>query len=269
VSKSIVTRRYRSEAGVSFYQTPEFAIGSPVGGRGREFISAAYPRGFGILASCTALAAAAMVTMTVGAGADPNVPAPPLPVFTSTPTDWAPNFAFPHNLRQNQVTDADITSEREMCDWFNAQFDALMDQINTFNANVAASRDDYPAPGIQKQADAVTANIDQSEDYLAPRAQASTRIEDCGGDDGCTIYYLIYEGEDFYRVWQQQSNISTSVKNHNSSGINNISIGLTNLYANDIRGSGCAHNTHFGTLLGQRWGGRRRSPHCRSRPAAG
>jgi hypothetical protein len=90
-------------------------------------------RRFGILASCTALAA-------------------------------APNFAFPHNLRQNQVTDADITSEREMCEWFNAQFDAMMDQINTFNANLAASRDDYSAPGIQKQADAVTADIDQSED---------------------------------------------------------------------------------------------------------
>jgi hypothetical protein len=66
-------------------------------------------------------------------------------------------------------------------------------------------------------------------------------MEDCAGDDGCTTYYPIYEGEDFYRVWQQQSNIGTSIKNHNPSGINNISIGLTNLYANGIRGSGvCA-----------------------------
>jgi hypothetical protein len=175
--------------------------------------------------------------MTAGAEADPNTPAPPLPVFTPTPTSWAPNFAFPHNLHQNKVTDADITAEREMCEWFNAQFDILMDQINAFNANLAANHDDYSAPGVQQQADAVTANIDQSENYLAPRAQAFTVVRDCDGDS-CYTQIPIYEGKDFRRVWQQQSNISTSIKNHNPSGINTVSIGLTNLYANGIRGSG-------------------------------
>jgi hypothetical protein len=197
-------------------------------------------RGFGVLASCCALAAATIITMTAGAEADSTVPAPPLPVFTPTPTDWAPNFAFPHNIHQNQVTDADITSEREMCEWFNAQFDILMDQINTFNANLAANHDDYTAPGIQQQADAVTANIDRSEDYLEPRARAYTRKVDCD-DDICDTQFPIYEGDTFVGVWQQQSNISTGIKNHNPSGINNISIGLTNLLANGIRGSGvCA-----------------------------
>ncbi len=197
-------------------------------------------RRFSILASCTAVAAAATITMTVGAEADSSAPAPPLPVFTPTPTDWGPNFAFPHNIHQNQVTDSDITSEREMCEWFNAQFDTLMNQINSFNANLANNHDDYSAPGIQQQADAVTANIDQSEDYLAPRARAYTRITDCD-DESCDTYIPIFEGQDFVRVWQQQSNISTSIKSHNPSGINNISIGLTNLYANGIRGSGvCA-----------------------------
>jgi len=43
---------------------------------------------------------------------------------TQGSSDWGPNSAFPHNVHQNQVTDADITSEREMCEWFNAQFDA-------------------------------------------------------------------------------------------------------------------------------------------------
>ncbi len=201
-------------------------------------------RGFSIIASCTALATAATLTLTAGADSDPNAPAPPLPVFTPTPTNWAPNFAFPHNLHQNRVTDADITSEREMCEWFNAQYDTLMDQINTFNASLAANHDDYTAPGIQQQADAVTANIDQSEDYLAPRARAFTVVDDCNyclEGDPCDTYIPIYEGKDFRAVWQQQSNISTSIKNHNPSGINNISIGLTNLYANGIRGSGvCA-----------------------------
>jgi hypothetical protein len=198
-------------------------------------------RKLGIVGSCAALLAAALITMTVGAEADSNVPAPPLPVFTPTPTDWGPNFAFPHNLHQRQVTDADITSEREMCEWFNAQFDTLMGQINSFNANLAANHDDYAAPGMQQQADAVTANIDQSEDYLAPRARAFNREEDCDSDNSCTTYIPIFEGQDFVRVWQQQSNISTSIKSHNPSGVTNISIGLTNLYANGIRGSGvCA-----------------------------
>jgi hypothetical protein len=35
---------------------------------------------------------------------------------TQGSSDWGPNSAFPHNVHQNQVTDADITSEREMCD---------------------------------------------------------------------------------------------------------------------------------------------------------
>ena len=118
-------------------------------------------------------------------------------MFTPTPTDWAPNFAFPHNLYQNQVTDADITAEREMCEWFNAQFDTLMNQISSFNGNLAANHDDYTAPGIQQQADAVTANIDQSEDYLAPRALAYTQSEDCYSNNGCRTYIPIFEGNDF------------------------------------------------------------------------
>jgi hypothetical protein len=152
-------------------------------------------REFSIIASCSALATAATLTMTAGADSDPNAPAPALPVFTPTPTNWAPNFAFPHNLHQNRVTDADITSEREMCEWFNAQFDTLMNQINTFNANLAVNHDDYTAPGIQQQADAVTANIDQSEDYLAPRARAFTVVDDCNyalEGDSCDTYIPIY-----------------------------------------------------------------------------
>ena len=197
-------------------------------------------RRLGIFASCTALMAATVLTITVGAQADSNVPAPPLPVFTPTPTNWGPNLGRSH---AREITEVDITSEREMCEWFNAQFDILMAQINTFNANLNANHDDYSAPGIQQQADAVTANIDQSEDYLAPRARSFTLKNDCYSafDDDCDDYYPLFEAKDFRRVWQQQSNVSTSIKSHNPSGITNISIGLTNLYANGIKGSGvCA-----------------------------
>ncbi len=80
---------------------------------------------FSVLESCAA--AAAIITMAVGGGAEPKAPAAQqLPAFTPTSTNWAPNFLFPRNLYQRQGTDAHIASEREMCEWFNAQFDPLM-----------------------------------------------------------------------------------------------------------------------------------------------
>jgi hypothetical protein len=88
----------------------------------------------GVLAAGAALAAAATVTTTVGAEADSSSPAPPPPVFTPIPTNWGPNIARSH---ARQITDADLAAEREMCEWFNAQFGTLMDQINAFNANLA------------------------------------------------------------------------------------------------------------------------------------
>ena len=131
-----------------------------------------------------------------------------------------------------------------MCEWFNAQFDTLMHQVNDLNANLAGNGDNYTADNIQQQADAVTANIDQSENYLAPRAQAFTwRTEwyDDGAGGNTRRYIPIFEGNDFYALWQQLSNVGTSINNHNPAGVNNISIGMTNLYANGIRGSGvCA-----------------------------
>jgi hypothetical protein len=72
------------------------------------------------------------------------------------------------------------------------------------------------------------------------RARAYTRKTDRDDDDRDN-YIPIFEGQDFVRVWQQQSHIGTSIKNHNPPEINNTSIGLTNLYANGIRASGvCA-----------------------------
>ncbi|MGO9100388.1 MAG: hypothetical protein ACLP9Y_13435, partial [Mycobacterium sp.] len=54
----------------------------------------------------------------------------PLPVITPTPTNWVPKFPFPYDQTRNRVTDADITAEREMCQWYNAQYDTLTDQID-------------------------------------------------------------------------------------------------------------------------------------------
>jgi len=64
----------------------------------------------------------AMVVMTGPASAGPTVDeiAPPLPVIAPTPTDWVPKFPFPYDQTRGSVTDAEITAEREMCQWFNA-----------------------------------------------------------------------------------------------------------------------------------------------------
>jgi hypothetical protein len=79
----------------------------PSGSGGRRHL----PIGrLGILAACGALLSAATITIADGVRAETDAPAPPLPVFTPTPTEGAPNFAFPHNRHQNTVLVADITS---------------------------------------------------------------------------------------------------------------------------------------------------------------
>ena len=60
------------------------------------------------------------------------------------------------------VTEADINAEREMCQWYNAQYETLMAQIDRFDNNLIRSNGDYSVANNQQLADAVTANIDQS-----------------------------------------------------------------------------------------------------------
>ncbi|BBY62674.1 hypothetical protein MHEL_09170 [Mycolicibacterium helvum] len=141
--------------------------------------------------------------------ADPLVDdiAPPLPVIVAGPSNWQPKFPYPFDASRNQVTDGDINAEREMCQWYNAQYDALIKQIDRFNTNLTRSNGDYTVENNQAIADAVTANIDQSEAYLAPRAQALTLTQDYLGDD----FFPLYQGESFFRLWQHLSNVSAGI----------------------------------------------------------
>ena len=111
----------------------------------------------------------------------------PLPVITPTSTNWVPKFPFPYDQMRNRVTDADITAEREMCQWYNAQYEILSDQIDRVQFNriqqngpgvrVGGGTDwDYSFGPIQHQVDIVTADIDQSENFLAPRARPSHKV---------------------------------------------------------------------------------------------
>jgi hypothetical protein len=143
------------------------------------------------------------------ASAEPLVDevAPPLPVVVPTPSSWKPKFPYPYDASRDQVTGADIDAQREMCQWFNAQYDTLVTQIDRFNANLTRGNGDYNVANNQAIADAVTFNIDQSEGFLAPRAQALTITRDYLGDE----YFPLYQGESFYRLWQHLSNVSAGI----------------------------------------------------------
>lgn len=149
---------------------------------------------------------------------DPSVPyrpdITPLPQVVPTRTNWAPKFPFPFDKMRGEITDADITAEAEMCQWFTAQFDTLATQINTLTYLLAgANRGRYGVDGIDEKADIVTANIFQSADFLSPRAQALTQNTDFAGD----VYFPLYQGENFYRLWQQLHNVGIGIQSRQPS----------------------------------------------------
>jgi hypothetical protein len=148
------------------------------------------------------------------AGAAPgDPPDPPLPVIASHVSNWTPKFPFPYDANRKDVTDADINAERDMCEWFKSEYRELIRQIDRLGFNLDESSNDWTAGQIQAQADAVAANIDQSEAYLAPRTQALTQVQDSSGDS----HFAIFEGEAFYRLWQHLSNVSVGIRAHNTS----------------------------------------------------
>ena len=131
----------------------------------------------------------------------------PLPVVVPTATDWQPQFPFPFDQLRRYVTDTDVTAEREMCQWFNAQYYQLKGQIERLNNTVVRNNGNFGAEGVGEQVDIVTANIDRALDFLAPRAQALTQSYDHAGD----MYFPIYQGDSFYGLWQQLANVGNGL----------------------------------------------------------
>jgi|KBSSwiStaDraftv2_1062776.scaffolds.fasta_scaffold01686_17 hypothetical protein len=145
----------------------------------------------------------------------------PLPVVSPKPSNWVPKFPFPYNQTRNQVTDADINSMRELCQWYSAQYETLKDQIDRLQFNriqqngpgirVGSGTDwDYSFGAIQQQVDVVTGNIDQTMSYLTPRVQAFTINQDYADD----IYLPMYQAHSFYLLWQNLSNIGNGITAH-------------------------------------------------------
>jgi hypothetical protein len=170
------------------------------------------------LAVLSGLALVASIFTVLGgrANAEPSdPPAPPLPLFSPTASNWAPKFPPPYDATRKNVTDADITAEGEMCQWFNAQYHDLIRQMDQFGFNLLQASNDWTVPDIQLQADAVASNIEQSVAYLAPRAQSLTQSQDFAGDQ----YFPIYQGESFYRLWQYLSNTGVGIRARNTAWI--------------------------------------------------
>ncbi|WP_241666332.1 hypothetical protein [Mycobacterium marseillense] len=113
------------------------------------------------------------------------------------------------------MTEADINAEREMCQWFNAQYRELRRQMDEFGFDLLQANNDWTVPGIQTHADAVASNIEQSVAYLAPRAEALTQSQDYVGDN----YFPLYQGESFYRLWQHLSNTGVGIRARNTAWI--------------------------------------------------
>jgi hypothetical protein len=170
---------------------------------------------------CLALVASTSPVLEGRAGAAPDDPPdPPLPVVVAHPSSWTPRFPFPYDANRQDVTDADITAEREMCQWFTVDYRELERQIDRLGFNLDEASNDWTVGQIQAQADAVAANIDQAEAYLAPRAQALTQTADFAND----VHFAIYEGEAFYRLWQHLSNVGVGIKARNTSWVNGPSV---------------------------------------------
>lgn len=207
-----------------------------------------------------AILMAVAVLMSAHSGADPADPADqpglpnlpsdsdlirPMPVIVPTASAWAPKFPFPYDQTKDKVTDADITAMREMCQWYNAQYATLRAQIDRLQFNridKTPATDpfgpngkdfDYTRDNVQQQVDIVTTNIGQAVDFLAPRAQSLTQAQNPFGDH----YFAVYEGEAFFKLWEQLSNVNNGILAHQPNWFTGPSVQKAKRWGSDIHRS--------------------------------
>lgn len=185
----------------------------------------------------TLLAAAA--ALSGAAQADSDHAPPPLPVFTTAPTDWSPNFQiWPYNTFTYRVTPEMISGMSDSCQWFNAQFDTLMGQINDFNRELGDQHDDYSAGGLQHHANVVVANIDQSTAFLVPRVKP---LIITNNPDNFGPYSPLYGGESITHLTFQLSRISQSITRKDPSGVTHANIVAAAGWSNALRDAGACN----------------------------
>lgn len=185
-----------------------------------------------VLAGALLCAAGVFAASAAPANADA---APSLPVFTPYPSDWHPDYVtFPYNLWQNRVTPEMLIAQRDSCQWFNAQYDTLINQAKGFRDALDAAHDVWTAPGVQAAANVLAANLDQSAAFLDPRAHTLyiTNYPDQ------SEYSPLYNGDSIFHLWYQLTQISDKIKRQLPSGQIHANIATAEVYGNVIRYSG-------------------------------
>jgi hypothetical protein len=202
---------------------------------------------FGVQIVGVALAVLAIVTGPLASAGPGDPPSPPdqpsnsdvirpLQMITPTASSWQPKYPFPYDQTRNRVTDADITSMREMCQWYNAQYPTLREQIARLQFNRIGPNGedfDYGRDDVQQQVDIVSGNITQAVDFLTPRAQALTQDRNPFGDG----YFVIYEGEAFYKLWEQLFNVNNGILAHQPDWFTAPSVQKAQRWGSDIHRS--------------------------------
>jgi len=146
---------------------------------------------------------------------------------------WSPNYTvFPYNLWQNRVTPEMVTAEAEACEWFNTQYDALSGQVFGVQQALHDSYDVWA--GVQGAGDALRANLDQGTAFLDPRVHTLyiTNYPDQ------SQYSPLYNGDSFYHLWFQLTQISDKIARQMPSGVINANTVTMRLYGDVIRDSG-------------------------------
>lgn len=146
---------------------------------------------------------------------------------------WSPNYTvFPYNLWQNRVTPEMVAAQGQACHWFNTQYDALSGQAFGFRQ---ALRDSYDVwSQVQGAGDALRASLDQSAAFLDPRVHTLyiTNYPDQ------SQYSPLYNGDSFYHLWFQLTQISDKIARQMPSGVLNANIATMRVYGDVIRNSG-------------------------------
>jgi hypothetical protein len=187
--------------------------------------------------ACAVPIVAVAVLLSGTAYADPDPP--PLPEFRPAPSAWSPNFTiWPYNTFTYRVTPEMVSGMSDSCQWFNAQFDQLMSQINDFNGALRDQHDDYSVGAARRHANAVVTNIDRSTAFLAPRVKP---LIVTNTPDNFGPYSPLYGGESIAKLTFQLSRIGQSIKHNDPSGVTHANIVAAQGWANALRDSGACN----------------------------
>lgn len=167
--------------------------------------------------------------------AQPGGAAPTMPVFTPHRSNWSPDYAvFPYNLWRERVTPEQVAAMRDSCQWFNAQYDELMNQAYGFQRFFGDRHDDWTTAGMSGAGDVVAANLAQSAAFLDPRAHTLFIVNYPDQSE----YSPVFHGDSVYRLWYQLTQIRDKIVRRLPAGQINANIATAYVYGRAIRDAG-------------------------------